>query len=157
MSRGQRDALIRQVQLALRGLHSAVDTVNQGVADELGINRTDLRCLEIVARHGPLTAGRLAEEANLTTSAVTTVLDRLEQAGFARRVRDATDRRRILVELTSEASQRLSALYHGLLAASTANLERYSEAELHLILDFVERGREITLDHAARIKNRSRL
>jgi DNA-binding MarR family transcriptional regulator len=57
---------------------------------KLGINRTDLRCLNIVDNQGPMTAGRLAELSGLTTAAVTTVLDRLERAGYARRVRNQT-------------------------------------------------------------------
>ncbi|GIP31715.1 hypothetical protein J2TS4_09250 [Paenibacillus sp. J2TS4] len=43
-----------------------------------------------------LTAGDLAEESNLTIGAITGVIDRLEQAGFARRVKDPNDRRRSL-------------------------------------------------------------
>ena len=52
------------------------------------INRTDGRCLDIVENQGPLTAGRLAELSGLTSAAVTAVLDRMERAGYARRVRD---------------------------------------------------------------------
>ena len=47
-----------------------------------------------------ITAGELAAEAGLTTGAVTAVIDRLERAGYARRVRDDEDRRRIKVEVT---------------------------------------------------------
>jgi DNA-binding MarR family transcriptional regulator len=47
-----------------------------------------------------MTAGRLAELSGLTTAAVTSVLDRLERAGYARRVRDQEDRRQVIVEVT---------------------------------------------------------
>ena len=66
----------------------------------LGLNRTDTRCLDIIERLDGVSAGRLASEAGLSTGAVTTVLDRLERAGYARRVPDPGDRRRVLVELT---------------------------------------------------------
>jgi len=59
-----------------------------------------IRFLDVLQEREPLTAGELAVEAGLTTGAVTTVLDRLERAGYALRVRDTHDRRRILVELT---------------------------------------------------------
>ena len=47
----------------------------------------------------------LAAEAGLTTGAVTAVIDRLERAGYARRVRDDEDRRRVKVEVTPKLEQ----------------------------------------------------
>src|SRR5215218_1725401 len=78
---------------------SAFDNV---AAERLGVNRTDLHCLNIIQNAGGLTAGELATEAGLTTGAVTGVIDRLERAGFARRVTDPEDRRRVKVEVTPE-------------------------------------------------------
>jgi len=83
------------------GFFECVD--DQAVAEAIGLNRTDMRCLDVIQREGPVPAGRLADETGLTTGAITTVLDRLERAGFARRTRDPADRRRVLVELAPEA------------------------------------------------------
>lgn len=83
----------------LRRSQAATDRYDQAVADTLGINRTDMRCLDVIESEGPVAAGRLAEATGLTTGAITTVLDRLEKRGFARRVPDPRDRRRVLVEL----------------------------------------------------------
>lgn len=69
-------------------------------ADRLRLNSTDLRCINIVEHAGGLGAGELAVEAGLTTGAVTGVIDRLERAGYARRVPDPGDRRRIRIEVT---------------------------------------------------------
>jgi DNA-binding MarR family transcriptional regulator len=49
-----------------------------------------------------VSAGKLAQLANLSTGAMTNRLDRLEAAGFVRRVADPADRRGVLVELTPE-------------------------------------------------------
>ncbi|MGH3128797.1 MAG: MarR family transcriptional regulator [Gaiellaceae bacterium] len=70
------------------------------------MNRTDLRCLNIIENNGAMTAGRLAELSGLTTAAVTSVLDRLERAGYARRVRDQPDRRQVMVEVTPLLAER---------------------------------------------------
>src|SRR4051794_26726388 len=70
---------------------SAFDTL---AAERLGLNRTDLHCINIIENSGGLTAGELAKESGLTTGAVTGVVDRLERAGYARRVSDPADRRR---------------------------------------------------------------
>ena len=44
-----------------------------------------MRCLDLIGRLGPLTAGQLAAESGLTTGAVTFILDRLEEAGMVTR------------------------------------------------------------------------
>ena len=67
-----------------------------------------MRCLDLIGRLGPMTAGRLAEESGLTTGAVTFILDRLEEAGMVTRRRDTEDRRRVWVEIVPEARQRLA-------------------------------------------------
>ncbi|HEX5166919.1 MAG TPA: MarR family transcriptional regulator [Thermomicrobiales bacterium] len=140
------------MQAALRGVHNAVDTLSQIIADQLGVNRTDLRCIQMLGQFGPLTAGQLAEASGLTTGALTSVIDRLERAGFARRVRDEVDRRRVYVELTPSAGQRMGAIYRDLVIASAASMAGYSDAELILIRDFMLQGREVTLAHVERVK-----
>ena len=103
------------------------DIADQVVADYLGLNRTDTRCLDIIERLDGVSAGRLAGESGLSTGAVTTVLDRLERAGYASRVSDPGDRRRVLVELTPEARRELMDLYAPLAEATLRQLEGYSD------------------------------
>ena len=76
------------------------DAFDNLAAERLGVNETDLHCLNIIENSGGLTAGELAAQAGLTNGAVTGVIDRLEKAGFARRVPDPADRRRVNVEVT---------------------------------------------------------
>ncbi|MBB5956536.1 DNA-binding MarR family transcriptional regulator [Saccharothrix tamanrassetensis] len=71
------------------------------VAEQMGLSPTDEKCLDLAMRSdGPITAGRIAELSGLSTGAVTGVIDRLEKAGYVRRVRDPHDRRKVLVEVT---------------------------------------------------------
>src|SRR6476619_8108967 len=95
----------------VRRSQSATDRYDQAVADAVGLNRTDMRCLDVLQLEGPATAGALAEATGLTTGAMTVALDRLERAGYARRVRDGGDRRRVLVELTPELNSRAGEFY----------------------------------------------
>ena len=53
-----------------------------------------------------MTPTRLAELSDLTSGAVTGVLDRLERAGFVRRESDPNDRRRLLVRVDPERLRR---------------------------------------------------
>src|SRR5580658_9481049 len=83
--------LRRRVGMSLRALGSDLDALDEAVAAMFGLHRTDLRCLEIAGRGGPLSAGALAEQAGLSASAVTSVIDRAEQSGDLRRLSDPRD------------------------------------------------------------------
>jgi DNA-binding MarR family transcriptional regulator len=135
-----------------RLLGAANDMADQAVADYLGINRTDARCLAIIERLGGVTAGRLARESGLSTGAVTTVLDRLERSGLARRRSDPGDRRRVLVEMTPAARHANEDLYRPLVEAASDQLLRYSEAELALLREYHRASRALTEAHAARVR-----
>jgi DNA-binding MarR family transcriptional regulator len=139
----------------IRRSQGATDRFDQAVADAVGVNRTDMRCLDVLQRQGPMTAGRLAEATGLTTGAMTTALDRLERIGYARRVRDAADRRRVLVEMTDKASE-LNAFYGAHSAEAERLYKRYSEEQLELLLAFVRNGREFNERHAAQVEQENR-
>ena len=121
-------------------------------ATRLGVSVTDLHCLNIVeSRHG-LTAGELAVESGLTTGAVTAVIDRLERAGFARRVRDERDRRKVKVEVTDAFYTRAGAIWGPVAADWQAALaRRFSAAELATIAAFLAQVEELGERHAARL------
>ncbi|HET6944684.1 MAG TPA: MarR family transcriptional regulator, partial [Gaiellaceae bacterium] len=59
--------------------------LDEAAAAYLGINSTDARAVDVIDQHGRITAGELARELRLSTGAVTTLVDRLERAGLARR------------------------------------------------------------------------
>jgi DNA-binding MarR family transcriptional regulator len=117
----------------------------------LGINRTDGRCLDIVDREEPITAGKLAERSGLTTAAVTAVLDRMEEAGYLRRLRDADDRRRVLVELTPLARKRAEEIW-GPFSDLREALGRYTAEQLELLRDFHRMSREHNQARAAEVR-----
>jgi len=121
-------------------------------ATRLGVSVTDLHCLNIVeSRHG-LTAGELAVESGLTTGAVTAVIDRLERAGYARRVRDERDRRKVKVEVTDAFYTRAGAIWGPVAADWQAALaKRFSAAELATIAAFLAQVEELGERHAARL------
>jgi DNA-binding MarR family transcriptional regulator len=129
---------------AFREYTSAVDAVNQIIAGRMGINRTDHRVLEIIARLGPITAGDLAAAGHLTTGAVTAVLDRLEDMGYVRRVRDTDDRRRVLVEQTPEGTKTAMRYYAPYMDRSFEAMAKYSADQLEVIRDFMQGATAIT-------------
>ena len=86
-------ALPAQVTGSLRALSTEIDRLDQAAADRYGLNRTDMRALDIISWAGPLAPTDLARQLGFTTGGVTTVLDRLERAGYIRRPRRRSLRR----------------------------------------------------------------
>ena len=140
MTADKRKHTMEHLARALRRFLSASDTFDEALANVLGLNSTDIRCVDLLDQHGTLTAGALADLAGLTTGAVTFLLDRLERAGFVRRVRDLHDRRRVLVELVPVARKRIFELHAPLVEAWRASAQQYTLAELESVVAFMEEG-----------------
>ena len=124
-------------------------------AERLGVNRTDLHCLNAIENAGGLTAGDLAAEVGLTSGAVTGVIDRLERANFARRVPDPTDRRRVNIEVTPEFYARAEQIWAPLAAEWEASLaNHFTAAELTRITEFLHLTNEVGKRHLDRLADR---
>ena len=149
---GRRAELMERLIEEVRASQNATDLMDEAACERLGVNRTDARCIDLLERRGPMTAGELAGAAGLTSGALTTALDRLERAGYARRTRDSGDRRRVLVEVTPEARRRTQELYGPLGERGQDELSRYSVAELELVCDFLRLSRELNEQRAAELR-----
>ena len=98
MNRENIDSVLR----SLRRVNLQGSCFGQTVAIRFGLSESDIETLEALIDMGATTAGRLSELTGLTSGAVTRVIDRLEQAGYVRRVPDPADRRRVIVEVVPE-------------------------------------------------------
>jgi DNA-binding MarR family transcriptional regulator len=123
-------------------LGTAVVLFHEAVAGRLGLSAADYRALGLINRHGPLTAGRLAEETGLSPGAVTGLIDRLDRAGQVRRVGDPADRRRTLVAAVAAPGDSAE-LFAGLGRAMSELMARYDAAEMAVITDYVTRSVEV--------------
>jgi len=153
MSRDKKQDLVDELLHLARAHEAANDAFDEVAREKLGINRTDLRCLNIVDNSGPMTAGRLAELSGLTTAAVTSVLDRLERAGYARRVRDQPDRRQVMVEVTPLLAERATPIWGPLGEEARSTLSRMSAEELRALIDFYRLGIELNERHIERVRH----
>jgi DNA-binding MarR family transcriptional regulator len=125
------------------GYFGAASAFDERVAARFKLSRTDMRCLDLLARLGPMTAGQLAEETGLTTGAVTFLLDRLEEAGVVKRRRDTEDRRRVWVELTPAATKRLARAQEPIREEMRDLAQRFKAEELAVVRDFMREAKEI--------------
>jgi DNA-binding MarR family transcriptional regulator len=130
---------------------NAADTMDAAVADFLGVNRTDVLCLDILARLGTVTAGRLAEESRFTTGAITAVIDRLERAGYVRRLRDPADRRRVLVETTDRFKELAEHAWWPIASVLMDAGPRFTREQLDGIREFLRLGAELNYRRAAEL------
>jgi DNA-binding MarR family transcriptional regulator len=121
---------------AVRSAQTANQMLDAAIADFLGVHGTAYRCLDILDQEGPMTAGELARRARLSPGATTTIVDRLEEKGLARRTRDAADRRRVLLEVTPELRRRGEQLY-GKPEDAGDSLAAYSDEQLELLTQFM--------------------
>ena len=155
LSREQRQTAIRRLVEALRSLQLASDLLDEAYADFVGINRTDLRCMDIVDQRGRVTAGELAREAGLTTGAVTAVVDRMETAGLLQRTYDANDRRKVWIELTPDAQRLGEEVYGPLDQAGQMHLASLGDEQVLTIIGFLEVSRRITMENVEAIRSRT--
>jgi DNA-binding MarR family transcriptional regulator len=145
--------LRKELGLEAQAHQAAVDAVDAAAAAYLQVNRTDLRCLEILTQNDSVLPSQLAAQLGLTTGSVTTMLDRLERLGYATRSADPADRRKVVIRITSKAAKKAAKLYGPLaLEGDRDVLSRYSAAELGVLLDFHRRSRQLQERHAARIR-----
>jgi DNA-binding MarR family transcriptional regulator len=107
------------------------------IAERVGLGATETKTLFILSSQGALTAGEIAQHTGLTTSSVTSLIDRLESKGFVKRVRDTHDRRRVIVERNEERLLDLAQVFNSLQEKFMDFLETYSDDQLSTIADFV--------------------
>jgi len=152
--RQQRADLEVAFAAGLRRTGALMQLMGTAAADRVGINATDLNCLNILSFSGHMTAGELARATGLTTASITGVVDRLEEAGFVTRERDPHDRRRVVVQINLDRTMKdVAAVFVPMLRAWREMASRYSDDELRLIVDFYGRMEQVIRDHIVRLRD----
>ena len=148
--------LIRAIGEATQLYQESTEAFDEAVGARLGLNATDRRYLGVLHRAGPCPVSHVAAETGLSRAAMTTAIDRIEAAGYVRRVRSAADRRGVTVELTDTARAAIAAIWGPLLGGAERVFTRYSTAQLETILDFLRRSRAAQVEHARRVSGEPR-
>ena len=135
-----RGRLTRAVKEALRDVGGELSRLNQSVGGRLDLKGTDLECLDLITRHGPLSPSALARRTGLHPATMTGVLDRLERGHWIARERDPADRRGVLLRVLRERGAEILRLYAGMNDALARICADYTPAELELIAGFLARA-----------------
>lgn len=141
---------VERVTAELRAFSIALDQLDQFAAEQLGLNRTDQRALDLIGRSGSIAPTQLARALTMSTGATSAVIDRLESVGYVRRGADPTRRRGTIVQMTEDATARCSQIFDPLITATTAQADRSSDADLAVIAEFLAAHRELLLVHLDR-------
>ena len=151
-----KNALIDELIQEFRATSNQDDAFDAVAAQRLGVSDTDMRCLNIIENSRGITAGELAARAGLTAGAVTGVIDRLEGHGYARRVPDSSDRRRVRIEVTQVFYRAAERIWGPVAADWQMTLsEQFASDELELIITFLRSTGELGRRHLERLREAS--
>lgn len=130
-----------------RRLDVAMSTLTAAFARDLEVSVPELLALENLDEETGLGPSELARRLQLSTGAVTALVDRLEASGHAVRAAHPSDRRRIVVTRTAKASDALASEAAPLAAEVRRLAERLSDEERRAVgrfldgfIDIVERA-----------------
>jgi DNA-binding MarR family transcriptional regulator len=144
-----REQLLVSLEQAIRKVGAHAVLVSDLVATRVGINCTDLECLDLLQLAGPTTAGRVAAHSGLTTGATTAMIDRLERAGYVRRQRDPKDRRVVVVEVQHQCIPHIASLYERIQKELEAVNSRFTNRELAIVVRYLNEALEAGARHVA--------
>ncbi len=124
---------------ASREYSTAAVMFHAAIAERFALSVTDLKALDVLQRVGPMTAGEIGAHTALASASVTGLIDRLVKKGLVRRTTDpGGDRRRVLVVLTPKLGKTIAPLFESLNRKMMERLDRYRDAQLETIRDFLD-------------------
>jgi DNA-binding MarR family transcriptional regulator len=143
--------LAETVMKELRALSTVQDRLDQYAMHRFGINRTDLRALDLIGQAGVISPTALAGALGMSTGATSAVLDRLEAAGYARRDPDPGHRRRTLVRQSSRAEELGEAIFAPVIRGTLQEAAAYPDAALTSIAEFLAAHRALLTRYLATV------
>jgi DNA-binding MarR family transcriptional regulator len=152
-----RGRLNRAIKESLRDLGAQLSLLNHSVGTRLDLKATDLECLDLITRHGPLSPSALARRAGLHPATMTGILDRLERGGWIERGRDPSDRRGVVVQAARGRGAEVLRLYlidSGMNTAMDQICAEYDDTDLQLLTGFLHRTADAARTAAERLTAR---
>jgi DNA-binding MarR family transcriptional regulator len=147
----KRAELIQAIIRAGRENSTATVLFHTAVNERMGLGVTDGKTLDLLVRLGPMAAGEIAGHTGLASASVTSLVDRLEEKRFVRRVRDPQDRRRVIVEPILEREEEFAQHFGSFLEGGLAMLAGYDEEQLAVILDFLHQSTRLFQEEAVKL------
>ncbi|MCG7348472.1 MarR family winged helix-turn-helix transcriptional regulator [Sphingomonas sp. ACRSK] len=139
MHEGPEDGTNMRLVRALRRFLATAARNDMVMARELGLHTTDLATLDLVfSSPEPLTPGRIADHLGLTSGAATGAIDRIERAGYVRRLPNPGDRRGTLVEPLQGRADDVLRIYRDVVDRYDSVFAGFSPAERQVATRLLE-------------------
>jgi len=149
-----KDAVVYGLMTATRKLTSSSLMLQYAIAEKMNLNPTDAECIDFLMEMGPSTAGDLAKVTRLTTGAITSVIDRLQKAGFVKRENDPNDRRKVIITFIPKKHEKAKKYYAAMANDVYELFSDYSESKLKLLTQHSDALTAIFQKHAEKIFNK---
>lgn len=95
------------ILIAIRRITRAIDLHSKKLVKKTGLTAPQLVVLQSIRKEGKAKPSQIARDVLLSQATITSIVDRLEKAGFVERLRDVGDRRVVSVVLTQTGEQKL--------------------------------------------------
>ncbi len=149
-----KDAFLYGLMTATRKLTRSSLMLQYAIAEKMNLNPTDAECIDFLMEMGPSTAGDLAKVTRLTTGAITSVIDRLQKAGFVKRENDPNDRRKVIITFIPKKHEKARQYYAAMAKDVYELFSEYSESKLKLLIKHSEALTAIFQKHAEKVFNK---
>jgi DNA-binding MarR family transcriptional regulator len=144
----ERRRAVAEAKSNLRNLRIELAMLNHRIGGRAALKDADLDCLDVLVRQGSMSPTELSRRTGIHAATMTGILGRLERDGWIVRERAEADRRAVVVAPVPDRVREIFGHYSGMDSALDEILGDYSEAELRLIIGFLQRctdaGRQAT-------------
>src|SRR5215471_2086285 len=144
--------LVEEVIRGAREFSIGTVVFHRVVGQILGINITDVKCLDMMTVQGSATPSQLAVHIGLSSGATTAMIDRLERSGLIQRKPHPKDRRSTVLVLTKEAMRKLPSIFASLGSAMETLVSGYSPGELAVMNDFFAKTRVLWREESTKLQ-----
>ena len=146
-----KDAVVYGLMTATRKLTRSSLMLQYAIAEKMNLNPTDAACIDFLMEMGPSTAGDLAKVTRLTTGAITSVIDRLQKAGFVKRENDPNDRRKVIITFIPKKHEKAKQYYAAMAKDVYELFSDYNESKLKLLIQHSDALTAIFQKHAEKV------
>ena len=141
MSKGYNLIMTRQEQV--NRFVAAIGAVKRNLTSshgqQIGVSRAQAEMLFMIKLHKLNSVGELATALEITSGAVTQVIEGLVQDGLLARVRDEQDRRIVHIEFTAEGESKFRELRRHHLSNITRLLEPLTDGEIAALAELLDK------------------
>jgi DNA-binding MarR family transcriptional regulator len=130
---------VKPATTLLREIMSLTSEFEKHLGAELTVNPTDLDAMEQLILDGALSPTELSKRLEISTAAVTSVIDRLTKVGHVTRAPHPSDRRALLVVPSPASVEKAMSTLMPMILGIDHALDPFSDAEQQVITAYLNR------------------